>query len=655
MNDYQETDDEINNLKKELSSLNDELVKNKYKLQNLQATINWMETSKFWKLRIKLLDIKKKYGRIKFTPKVNKISKIVINLLKHVFQVESVEYQNWIKNNQIRHRDIESARREITDWTDRHTFSIILNISSVEIKYVKKTLDSAIAQIYPYWELYIVAEKLAEPHIRKIIDEYATSDLRIKIIQQDNESISTANNRALALATGEYLAVLAPNDELAIDALFENAKLINERPDADFIYSDEDKIDLRGRRFEPFFKPDWSPELLYSWMYTSHLSIYRTSLVRQLQGFCSEDKGAGDYDLVLRIIEQTRNIYHIPKILYHQRALSDVVNSNNITANDSDLCNRKALENAIARGNFAGHVEATNHPGFYRVRYERLANPQISIIIPSAGRTITTITGSHCLLETCIRSIQQSSTYKKFEIILVDGYDISESILTNIASDNIQLVRCHEPFNFSHRINQGFDRAKGEYILLLNDDVEVITPDWLESMLELAQQDKIGAVGVKLLYPDRTIQHIGTIIPATGPRHIFPGFPEDDPGYFGFSIVNRNYLAVTGACLMMRRDLFAELEGLDEDFPINYNDVDLCLRAYQAGYRNVVAPHVRLIHYESATREAVVQPEEINYFWFKWGEYLRSIGGDPYYNPNFCQKSADFKLRSRSKHPTIDR
>jgi GT2 family glycosyltransferase len=378
-------------------------------------------------------------------------------------------------------------------------------------------------------------------------------------------------------------------------------------------------------------------------MYTCHLGVYRTSLIREIGGFRSEYDGAQDYDLVLRVVEKTTNIYHIPKVLYHWRIIPTSVTSGEQAKPWAFIAAQKALEAMLERSPYPGHVETGPRAGFFRVRRHIIGQPLISIIIPSAGQTIETANGSLCLLENCLRSIQQS-TYSNFEVIVVDGYDIPKSTLEAIAAPNLHLVRCSEPFNFSMRINRGTAAAKGQFLLLLNDDTEVITPDWLESMLELAQQQEIGAVGAKLLFPNKKIQHVGVIILNGNPGHPFYGYQEDHPGYFCSNIINRNYLAVTGACLMVRTELFHQLEGLDEGFPLNYNDVDFCLKVVQAGYRNVFSPYTQLIHYESVSRQEGLKPGEWERLNNRWKKQFKGLKEDPYYNPNLYKGAANFEL-----------
>lgn len=635
-----------------------------YTLDCLQVTISAMESRKVLKLRTQCFKLRKLLGLKDdampfFEYKLNKLDKLkqiwqnqgTRGLLRFLYQRiisrfrSRRVYQNWIAKNHLTKQDIAFAHKQMAEWQLRPKFSVIMPVYNVESKWLNKAIESVRNQIYPYWELCIADDASTQPHIRSILEQYSKLDFRIKVVfRPENGNISAASNSALELATGEYIALLDNDDELGLDALFENAKLINSYPSADFIYSDEDKIDTKGNRLDPFFKPDWSPEYFHACMYTCHLGVYRTSLIREIGGFRSEYDGSQDYDLVLRVVEKTQNIYHIPRILYHWRVIPSSVTAGEQAKPWAYIAARKALESMIERSAYPGRVEETPRPGFFRVRRDIIGQPLVSIIIPSAGKTIDTPKSSLCLLEKCLSSIQELSTYRNFEIVVVDGYDIPESTLQAIASPNLHLVRCAEPFNFSMRINRGAARAKGQFLLLLNDDVEVVTPDWLESMLELAQQIEIGAVGAKLFFPNRRIQHVGVMILGGNPGHAFHGFADEHPGYFCSNIVNRNYLAVTGACMMIRQELFQELGGLDEEFALNYNDVDLCLKVHQAGYRNVVTPYAQLIHYESASRRKGLRPGEWERLNNKWKNYFNTLGKDPYYNPNLSLNAANFEL-----------
>ncbi|WP_290881803.1 glycosyltransferase [Fischerella sp.] len=590
------------------------------------------------------------------TQKFNKLKQIwlkrrTVGLLSFLFQrslskwKQKRNYQKWIRRHRLDEKDTLSAHEQIKQWKLRPKFSVITPVYNVDAVWLEKAIESVINQIYADWELCIVDDASTKPRIRSILTSYSKLDPRIKVVfRTENGHISAASNSALELATGDYIALLDHDDELTIDALFENAKLINQHPEADFIYSDEDKIDIKGKRSDPFFKPDWSPEYFYSCMYTCHLGVYRTSIIREIGGFRSEYNGSQDYDLVLRVVEKTKNIYHIPKILYHWRTIPSSAASGSEAKPWAYLAGQKALQAMVERSCYPGIVEQTNNSGLYRIRRDVIGQPLVSIIISRSVKSSNAGQVSLGNLENCIRSIYQLSTYRNFEIILVDAYDIAEAISNKITAFDVQLVRCAEPCNVSMQINQGAVQAKGQFLLLLNDNTEVVAPDWIESMLELAQQSEIGAVGAKLLSPNDRIQHVGIVLLDGTPYHTFYGFDSTHPGYHCSNIVNRNYLAVTAACLMIRQEVFHELGGLDEDFSLNYHDVDLCLKAHQAGYRNVVTPYAQLLYYESASREKGSRPQEWHQLNHKWKDYFKQLGTDPYYNPNLSLLSPNFEI-----------
>ncbi|KAF3888299.1 glycosyltransferase [Tolypothrix campylonemoides VB511288_2] len=597
---------------------------------------------------MKFYNIIKKLRKLKLVWKERGIQHLLRFLYERIarkFQGKK-NYQKWIRANRLTKQDIASAQVQIAQWQIRPKFSVIVPVYNVEEQWLKKAIESVCNQIYPDWELCIADDASTKPHIRTVLDKYSKLDSRIKVVfRQENGHISAASNSALELATGDYIVLLDHDDELAINALFENAKLINEHPNADFIYSDEDKVDTKGNRYEPFFKPDWSPEYFYSCMYTCHLGVYRAKLIREIGGFRSKYDGSQDYDLVLRVVEKTQNIYHIPKILYHWRAIPASAASGADAKPWAYIAAQKALENMLERSAYPGIVEMTANQGIYRIRRNIVGHPLISIIIPSSGKSIDTPSGSLCLLENCIRSIKQVSTYHNFEIIVVSGDDIPEITLEAISSVNVQQISCDETSNLSKRVNIGAAKAKGQFLLLLSDDVQVIKPDWLESMVEFAQQREIGAVGAKLLSPDKRIKHVGIVILQGNPYHAFYDFDSEYPGYFCSNIVNKNYLAVSAACLMIRTEVFQELGGLNEEFSFNYNNIDLCLKAHQAGYRNVVTPYSQLIYYElTRTQKEGLRAEDVKIFNKRWQNYFKTLEKDPYYNINLSSNSPNFEL-----------
>lgn len=539
------------------------------------------------------------------------------------------------------------ALEEISNFKFLPTFSIIMPVYNVDEIWLRKAIESVKKQTYSKWELCIADDASPSSHIRTVLTEYSNADPRIKVVfRKENGGISAASNTALALATGEYIALVDNDDEISPNALFENARLINLHPEADLIYSDEDKIDESSNRFDPFFKPDWSPEYLYGCMYVCHLSVYRRNLVLEVGAFRSEYDGSQDYDLVLRVSEKTKNIFHISKILYHWRTILGSAAADPFSKLYTVEASKKALEDTLRRREREGIVEIIPDViGCYRVHFSILENPLVSIIIPSGGKCINTMNGKKCLLENCISSLINLTTYKNFEIIIVDGFDIPSYYLDKLLiHPNVNLIRSKEKFNFSQRTNLGAAGANGDFFLLLNDDVEVINSDWLVSLLEICQIEGIGAVGAKLFYPNYKLQHVGVVFPDKLPCHTFYGFKQKYSGYFHSTVLNRNYLAVTGACLMVSKSNFYTVHGFEEALPLNFNDVDFCLKLHKAGLRNVFTPYAQLFHFESATRQKTVDLYEIEYLQNNWFQYLESIGNDPYYNPNFSKSSFNFEL-----------
>lgn len=552
-------------------------------------------------------------------------------------------YQEWLQENAFTTEDAAQAQAEIATWTNPPTFSVLVPVYNTDPALLSRCIESVRSQVYPHWQLCLVDDCSSAEQPRQILQAYAEQDERIQtIFLETNSGIATATNAALAIATGDYVAFLDHDDELAVNALYENARVLHHQPEIDILYSDEDMISEAGTRHNPFFKPDWSPDYFHGCMYTCHLGVFRTSLVRAVRGLRSEYDGAQDWDLMLRAVEKSSQIHHIPKILYHWRMTSTSVTSGSEAKPWAYDAAQRALVDMVQRSRYPGDVEALPDAGFYRVRRRLTEQPLISIVIPSAGKLLPDQKRS--LLENCLHSIISRSTYPKYEFVVVDGFDLPDEVVDRIKALGSELVRCDQPFNFSQRINLGVAHSKGEIVVLLNDDVEVQSPDWLETMLELAQQTEIGAVGAKLLFPNSHIQHAGVVILGGCPGHVFYNINSDHPGYFFSNLINRNYLGVTGACLMVRRQVFDEVGGLDEVFPLNYNDVDFCLKLYKAGYRNVFTPFAKLTHYESASRHSVVLPEELETFQTRWRSYLEAQGGDPYYNLNLRQDNANFVL-----------
>ena len=498
-------------------------------------------------------------------------------------------------------------------------FSIILPVYNPKEIYLREAIESVINQTYPYWELCIADDASTQPYVRDILIEYSQKDNRIKIVfRQENGHISRASNTALELAIGEYIALLDHDDLLAPNALLEVAKLLHEHPEADMIYSDEALFNDQGI-FNPIIsKSAWCPDSFLSSMYICHLGVYRTSLIKQIGGFRVGFEGSQDYDLVLRFTEKTDKIFHIPKLLYYWRKHQESTNSSYQAKSYAYEAGKKALEEALERRGETGIVLShQNQPGWYTIRYEITDYELVSIIIPTKDLAD--------ILDRCLESIFTKTIHPNFEVILIDNGSQKRETFAVIDKwkrqqpDKLKSYQYDVPFNYSHINNYAVTKAKGKYLLFLNNDTEVFTPDWLNAMVEQAQRSSIGAVGAYLKYPDDSMQHTGVIL-ARG------GLAGNDHSMYPSP---RNYSAVTGACLMCRREVFAEIKGFDEDIAVAFNDVDLCLKILQKGYHNICLPHVFLYHHESKTRGYEDTPEkvarfqkEVQFMRDKWGKLV---------------------------------
>lgn len=561
----------------------------------------------------------------------------------------SQDYELWLKYNVLTEKDKQRIVRHVQELHYKPVFSIIIPVYNVDEKWLRICLDSVLAQLYPYWELCIADDASPNPRVREVLEEYAAKDNRIKVVYREkNGHISAASNSAIELATGEYIALLDNDDELTLDALYENAVLLNNNPDADMIYSDEDKISEAGERHSPFFKPDWSPDNMLSQMYTCHLGVYRTEIVRDIGGFRLGFEGSQDHDLVLRFTEKTGNICHIPKILYHWRTIAQSTAMNPDSKGYAVIAGEKAVQEALDRRGEGGWVEAlTQYPGHYLVHYKTKGDPLISILIPTRDMPK--------MLGPCLESIFAKTTYANYEVIVIDNGSIQQETLELFEKwqgkepHRFKVLRLDIPFNYSKLNNEAVKIAKGELILLLNNDIEVITPNWLEEMAGQAMRSSVGAVGAKLLFPDNTIQHSGVTLGVRGVAdHTHRELDANNPGYFGRLVIVTNYSAVTGACLMVKKELFEAVGGLEEQLQVAFNDVDFCLKLLNKGYRNVLLPQVKLYHHESKSRGYEDTPEkmqrflgEVNLMKERWDGLLFR---DPCYNPNLTLKNNDFSV-----------
>ncbi|QKE65042.1 glycosyltransferase [Aquipseudomonas campi] len=540
-------------------------------------------------------------------------------------------------------RRTHAVDKTLAEFSSKPLISIITPVYGIEPHYLQALISSVEQQWYPYWELILVEDAGPNSATRDFLAKL--NDPRIKVtLCKKNGGISVASNIALGLANGEYVAFLDHDDELTPDALFELVSAINHH-NPDFIYSDEDKIDDAGNYSQPFFKPDWSPDALMSIMYTCHLACMRKSLVEELGGLRSCFDGAQDYDLALRLTERTQRIHHIPKVLYHWRTLPSSTASGLDAKPYASDAMRRLKEEALVRRGLKGSVEdVAEMPSQCRVNYLPVGTPLVSIIIPSRDNTT--------ILQRCVNSLLQQTRYGRFEIILIDNDSATPEAslyFDQIVQDSRVTVRRYpHPFNYSAINNFGVREAKGDYLLFLNDDTETLAPDWLERMLGFAQLDHIGAVGAKLLFPkSNSIQHCGVLNLAAGPGHAFYNAPADAPIYFGRNILEWNWLAATGACLLVKRSKFEAIGGFDESFPVAYNDIDLCWRLHDHGLKNLVCNAARLIHHESVSRGVDDEDplklkrlaQERRRLYQKHPGYFMH---DPYFNPNLHGSSVNF-------------
>jgi GT2 family glycosyltransferase len=463
-------------------------------------------------------------------------------------------------------------------------------------------------------------------------------DSRIRVMARaENGGIVAASNDALAMAEGEFLALLDHDDALHPDALAHVAEAIDAAPDADYVYTDEDKIDRAGHHLGPFFKPDWSPERMRTQMYTCHLSVLRRSLVDEVGGFHAEFEGSQDWDLVLRVTEKARRVVHIPRILYHWRMLESSAAGGGEEAKPWAFeAGTRAIQAHLDRtGIPADASRDTEHPGVYRLEPRLAETPKVSIVIPTRGTTREVRYEPLVLVEHCVRSIVERSTYENYEIVIVSDTATDDDVLarlSEVGGERLHIVPFAEPFNFSGKINRGAVHSNGELLLLLNDDMEVVTPNWIERLAMYAGLPGVGAVGGRLLWEDGRIQHAGIVFENAGfPGHIYRGFAREWHGYSNNVLVAGNYLAITGACMMTPRATFERVGGFSTTFPMNYNDVDYCLKLVSEGERIVYDPDTTLYHFESSSRSMEVEDWEKDQLRGRW---LPITVTDPFSNPN---------------------
>jgi GT2 family glycosyltransferase/2-polyprenyl-3-methyl-5-hydroxy-6-metoxy-1,4-benzoquinol methylase len=619
----------IRQLREEMAGKERDLEIARAQLAVKDATLNAVLNSRGWKL----LD-RYRMARLRTRQAFAKALRAVPSRRRTVTSISA--YQHWIEACERPAFDAARMLQAIAKFSYTPKISIVTPVYNTRLDHLQRAVASVKDQVYGNWELCICDDASPAAHIRPYLETIAAEDARIRVVLSDtNEGISGASNRALALASGEFVGLLDHDDELAPNALFEAVNLLQDHPEADVIYSDEDKLEPDGTRSDPFFKPDWSPEYLLSCMYTCHFGVYRKEHLDAIGGFRRGFEGSQDYDLMLRISELTRSVFHVPKVLYHWRKSPSSTAAASSAKDYSTEAGRKALAEHFERTGIPAIVLNEELPNRYRVKFAIKGEPLISIIIPTKD--------SVNLLKQCIDSIDTLTDYRRYEVLVVDNNSGSPRTKEYFSQLRHRVVPFPEPFNFSRINNHAVRQAKGDYLVFLNNDTEVISREWLTAMLEFCQFPDVGVVGAKLLFPNNTIQHAGVVLGLGGiAGHGHKFFPAHSRGYFDSLFCTRNCSAVTAACMMVRRDAFAKVGGFDENLSVAFNDVDFCIRIRRARYRIVWTPYALLYHHESVSRGYALDPREVGYMQQRWAEELLN---DPYYNPNLTLQRPDYGLR----------
>ena len=555
------------------------------------------------------------------------------------YETEENKYEKWL------------CRHRLTDMpplSEEPLISIVVPVYRTPQQYLREMIESVRAQSYENWELCLADGSGVWKETEEILREYAEQNKRIRYqILGENRGIAGNTNAALAMAEGAWVGLLDHDDVLEPSALYEAARAVNSHPEADILYTDEDKVTMDLKlHFEPHLKPDFNPDLLRSNNYICHFFLVRRELAGQVGGFSPDYDGSQDYDFILKCTERAREILHLPRVLYHWRSHPASTAGNPESKLYCFEAGKRALKAHLKRTGTAGTVELNReHPGYYHVRYPVRGEPLVSILIPNKDEKET--------LQACIRSIKEKSTYRNYEIIVLENNSETEEIRQyygQLEKDGVRVVRWKNKFNFAAINNFGVSHAKGEYLIFLNNDTEVLSPDWIEGMLGNCQRPEVGVVGAKLYYADGTVQHAGVVMKLAGVcGHVLCGLEGYDPGRDARAVVQQNYSAVTAACMMTKKEVFDAAAGFSEVFQVAYNDVDFCLKVREQGYLVVWNPQVELTHYESKSRGYETTPEKAERFERekallkeRWPMYMEQ--GDPYYNPNLTLTAPDCSI-----------
>ena len=602
-------------------------------------------------------------GKIQWTKMFRKLSPYTIRkgfrYMKHYglkefwirlherFEPEEVPYGPWYRAYIPTEETLETQRKQKFDYSP--LISIAVPAYQTPVEFLRQMIESLIVQTYSNWELCIVNASPDNEEMQKVLAEYSAGDSRVRFCNlKENLGIAENTNRAFAMTKGEFVGLLDHDDLLAPNALYEIVKILQDHPQADALYTDEDKVTTElDEHFQPHLKPDFNLDLLRSNNYICHFFVVRKSIVEKAGGFRKEFDGAQDYDFIFRCTENAGEVLHVPEILYHWRTHKASTADNPASKMYAFEAGKRAIEAHLERTGTKGEVSHTQDLGFYRVKYSVQGQPLVSVIIPNKDEKET--------LQTCLEMLEKNTGYQNFEIIIVENNSTTDEIFRYYkelsGNRKIHLLRWGKEFNYSAINNFAVAHAKGEYLLFLNNDVKSINSDWLEEMLGVCQRPEVGGVGAKLIYPDNTIQHAGCVIGMGGiAGHMFVDMPADHTGYLHKASLLQDMSAVTAACLLMKKEVFEQAGGFTEELAVAFNDVDLCLKVRKNGYLIVYDPYVKLYHMESKTRGAEDSKEkvrrfqtEIEYMRCHWIDILKN--GDPCYNKNLSLTKWNYSLK----------
>ena len=602
-------------------------------------------------------------GKIQWTRMLKKLSPYTIQkgfrYLKHYgpkefwirlherFEPEEVPYGPWYQAYVPDQETLEAQKKHKFDY--RPLISIAVPAYQTPVEFLKQMIESLISQTYPEWELCIANASPDNEEMQRVLADYSAKDSRVRFCNlKENLGIAENTNRAFSMAKGEFMGLLDHDDLLAPNALYEIVQALQDHPQADALYTDEDKVTTElDEHFQPHLKPDFNLDLLRSNNYICHFFVVRRSIVEKAGGFRKEFDGAQDYDFIFRCTENAREVLHVPEILYHWRTHKASTADNPASKMYAFEAGKRAIEANLERTETKGVVSHTQDLGFYRVKYPVQGKPLVSVIIPNKDEKET--------LQTCMEMLNSNTSYQNFEIIIIENNSTTDEIFRyykELSKDpRIHLLRWGKEFNYSAINNFGVAHAKGEYLLFLNNDIKSINPDWMEELLGVCQRPEVGGVGAKLIYPDNTIQHAGCVVGMGGiAGHMFVDMPADRTGYLHKASLLQDMSAVTAACLMMKKELFEEAGGFTEELAVAFNDVDLCLKVRKNNHLIVYDPYAKLYHMESKTRGAEDSKEkvrrfqtEIEYMRCHWLDILKN--GDPYYNKNLSLTKWNYSLK----------